>query len=164
VDSNFLEKHDAYNFRVEGSGVTVCSGYRPIATITWTLVTQNYGNGKEMCLRRRKKVPGNHVYLLTRLNCIRTLNITIKSVTAMKISDLTIRTLYESNRCFMKASTYNRVYIPSLIPSVIPVTWKYFLQISPLVQLYTAPSDCIGVGSIPGSYFAKAFSALLLNS
>lgn len=55
VDSNFLEKHDAYNFRVEGSGVTICSGYRPIATITWTLVAQNYGNGKGVCRRRRQK-------------------------------------------------------------------------------------------------------------
>jgi len=88
VDSNFLEKHDAYNFRVEGIGVTICWGYRPIATITWNLVRQNYGNGEGVCLIRRQKVPVSHVSLLTRLNCIRTLNITIKRVTAMKNSDL----------------------------------------------------------------------------
>jgi hypothetical protein len=108
--------------------------------------------------------PGNHVSLVTRLNCIRTLNITIKRGMAMKVSDLTIRKYYKSNRCFMRVSVCNRLYIPSLIPSVILVTWKHFLQNSPLVQLYTSASDCIGAWNFPGSYFAKAFSVLLSHS
>jgi len=33
----------------------------------------------------------------------------------------------------------------------------YFLQNSPILQLYISTSDCKGVGNIPGSNFVKAF-------
>ena len=36
----------------------------------------------------------------------------------------------------------------------------YFLQNSPIVQLYASASDCKGVGSISGSHFVKDFSAI----
>jgi len=141
VDSNFLEKHNAYNFRVEGSGVTICWGYRPIATIMGNFVTKNYGNGKGVCPSRRQKVPVNHVSLLTRLNFIRTLNITIKSVTAMKSSDLTIRTFYESNRCFMRVSLCNSLYISSLrFVQLFPSHGNIFLKLVPLCNYTLQPA------------------------
>jgi len=40
----------------------------------------------------------------------------------------------------------------------------YFLQNSPLVQLYTSDSNFKGVENIPGNHFVKGFSALLLHS
>ena len=40
----------------------------------------------------------------------------------------------------------------------------YFLQNSPLVQLYSSASNCKSVGNIPGSHFVKAFSALSSHS
>jgi hypothetical protein len=40
----------------------------------------------------------------------------------------------------------------------------HFLQNSPLPQLHISASDCKDVRNIPGSYFVKGFSALLLQS
>ena len=40
----------------------------------------------------------------------------------------------------------------------------HFLQNIPLVWPYTSASDGTGVGTIPGSYYMEAFSALLLHS
>jgi hypothetical protein len=40
----------------------------------------------------------------------------------------------------------------------------YFLQNSPLVQLYTPASDCKGVGNIPGSHLVRAFPVPLSYS
>ena len=40
----------------------------------------------------------------------------------------------------------------------------YFLQNSPLVQVYNSASDCKCVGSIPENHFVRTFSALPLHS
>jgi hypothetical protein len=40
----------------------------------------------------------------------------------------------------------------------------YFLQYSPLVQVYTSESDIKSAGKISGSNFVKAFSALPQHS
>jgi len=77
--------------------------------------------------------------LRTRLNFIRTLNITIKRVTAMKISDPTIRTFYKSKKCFIRVSFYNRLYIPSFrFLQLFPSHGNIFFKLVPLCD-YTLP-------------------------
>jgi hypothetical protein len=60
----------------------------------------------------------------------------------------------------MVGSKYAKNHLVSEKYKTVQSFKLYFIQNSPLVQLYISTSDCKDVGNIPGSYSVKAFSAI----